>query len=182
MNAGDDMAYKFHDVGVEIQYHVASILSGIKFKALVAGIPAMFATYFGGDWRFFEVWFALSVLDLVLGVALALKTSSFSRAKLYGWVVKALTHTGTILIFGVITVMLIGLTGHALPLIDWFIFVLAVTESASILSSAEKLGLPVHPLARALVEKCRRRAEAKLDALTSGKENEANKERETDLL
>ncbi|MDR1367250.1 MAG: phage holin family protein [Candidatus Accumulibacter sp.] len=172
MNAGDDMAYKFSDVGGEMSYHLAGVFSGIKFKALVASVPAAFSTYFGGNWGFFETWFALSVIDLVFGVAHALKTDSFSRAKLYGWIVKALTHMLTILVCGVITVMLIGLTGHSFPLIDWFIFVLVLTEAASILKSAEKLGLPVHPLAKALIEKLRKRATGKLSEIAEGKEEE----------
>jgi phage-related holin len=168
------MAYKFSDVGVEMNYHLAGILGGIKIKALIASVPAAFASTFGGNWGFFETWFVMSVIDLVLGVAFALKTSSFSRAKLYGWVIKALTHMGTILICGAITVMLIGLTGRSVPLIDWFIFILVLTEAASIIKSADNLGLPVHPLLKALVVRLRRRAEAKLRAMADGKESEGD--------
>jgi phage-related holin len=171
-----DMAYRFHDVGAEMAYHLQGVFGGIGIKALVASIPAAFESTFGGNWGFFETWFALSVIDLVLGVVLALKTSSFSRARLYGWVIKALTHLCTILVFGVITVMLTGLTGHSAPLIDWFIFVLVLTEVASIIKSADKLGLPVHPLVKALVVRLRRRAETKLKSLASGKETQNDRQ------
>jgi phage-related holin len=172
MNAVDEMSYNFRDVGVEMSYHATGILSGIKFKALFASVPAAFASYFGGNWGFLEMWFVLSVIDLVFGVAFAFKAGVFSRLKLYGWAVKALTHMITILICGVITVMLTRLTGYAAPLIDWFIFILVLTEAESILKTADKLGLPVHPLAKALVAKCKRRAESKLDELVGGKGNE----------
>jgi phage-related holin len=169
---GDDMSYKFHDVGVEIQHHLSRILSGIELKATVASVPALFTTYLGGDWYLAEAWFAFMMLDLVFGVAHGLKTSSFSRARLYGWVVKALTHAGTLLMIGVVTIMLKRLTGYPVPLLDLLVFVLALTEAASILATADKLGLPVHPLVKTLVVKLRRRAEAKLREIADGKDAE----------
>jgi phage-related holin len=167
------MSYRFSDVASEIQYHLIHVLTNFRFKAILACIPSSFSHYFGGNWHFVEIWFALNVIDLFLGVALALKTpgetpgeSSFSRAKLYGWITKSLTHICTILLFGVMTIMLSTLSGYTVPLVDWFLFVLVLTETASILSSADQLGLPVHPLAKTLVQKLRKRAETKIDDLT----------------
>jgi phage-related holin len=168
------MTYRFADVVGEMQYHFDHIVDSFPLKALVATIPSAFAASFGGDWRFFETWFVLSVFDLFLGVALALKTpgaepgqSAFSRDKLYGWAVKMLTHTCTILLFGSMTIMLSVLTGYKMPIIDWFVFILALTEAASIVKSADGLGLPVHPLAKRLLEKLRVRAAAKINDLAN---------------
>lgn len=158
----EEAGYKIHDVAEGMNYYLGGIFCGIEWKALVASVPAAFSTYFGGDWGFLETWLILNFIDLVFGVILALKTSTFSRSKLYGWVIKTLTHMCTILVFGVVTVMLAGLTGYATPLIDWFVFILVLTEAASILQSADKLGMPVHPLARIVVNKLRRRVETKI--------------------
>lgn len=175
-------SYRFADVATEIQYHLGGIFAGFKFKALVASVPALFSSVLGGDFHFFEAWFALNIVDLVLGVVLAYKTAEFTRARLHGWVVKTLTHMGTILLFGVVTVLFHKLTGNPAPMLDGFLFVLVLTESVSILDSADMLGLPVHPLLKAIVVRLRRRTEAKLKAIAGGKETEAAKEKETDLL
>lgn len=169
------MRYTFSDVCAEIGYYLRAIfLEGSSFKMCLAAIPALFSSTLLGEWYFFQVWFICNVIDLVLGVALALVTkdpdtgrSVFSRARLYGWVVKTLTHVGTIYLFGIVTVMVSKLAGHTVPFIDWFMGVLILTEMASITSSASKLGLPVHPLALLVLRKLKRGAEGRIKNLTN---------------
>ena len=167
------MSYTIADVTLEISYYLRNITDGASIKGILAVFPALFSALFMGEWYFFILWFLFNVIDLFLGVWLALKTkdpesgrSVFCRERLYGWVIKTLTHAGTIFIFGAVTVMISTLSGRIIPIIDWFIFILVLTEMASILNSANLLGLPIPPFALIFVRKLKGGAEKKIERVT----------------
>lgn len=176
------MSYSsFGEVFHEVVYYGERILTGFTVKAMLATLPALFTSYLTGDWYIFELWFVMNVADLFLGVIIALKTkdevtglSKFSRRRLYSWVVKTLTHMLTIILVGLVTVAFSRISGYTVPVIDWFMFILLLTEIASVLNSASKLGLPIHPVAKSLVERLRRKSERKIEQLTNPEESEVS--------
>ena len=164
----NDMSYKFSDVAGEMGYYLSAIMTNFKIKALISLVPTPFILYLGESSFFFEVWFALGIIDLIAGVSLALAQGVFCRTRLYGWVGKMLTHALTIMLFGVLSILLSELINMRVPLLDWFIFVLVITETLSVLKSAELLGMPVPAFALVLVEKMHDRAKRKADDLVDG--------------
>lgn len=175
------MAYSFLEVFNEIGYYCERILTGFTIKAVLATLPTLFAAYLTGDWYIFELWFIMNAIDLALGITLALKTrdpktgrNRFSRRRVYSWVVKTLTHMLTIILVGLVTVAFSRVSGYSVPVIDWFMFILLLTEIASVLDSAGKLGLPIHPVAKSLVDRLRRKSEKKIEQLTNPEESEVS--------
>lgn len=158
----------FSDVGIASMQHLEQIFAGFQIKAALASVSALFVSALGGDWYIFELWFIMNAIDLFCGVLLAVKVNRFARRRVYGWVVKTFTHVLTIILVGLVSYVFSLVSGYPVPVLDWFMFVLLLTEVASIIDSLVKMGLPVPPLARKIVTKIRRKSEAKLDELTSG--------------
>ena len=67
------MRDEIHRFWVEFLYHFDELLHCIHLKAFLASLPIAYATHFLGDWHLLEVYFFVSVLDLLLGVAYAVK-------------------------------------------------------------------------------------------------------------
>jgi phage-related holin len=161
------MSYTFHDVGVEIASYAKTAFSSMELKAAIAVFFLPFKIIFDGDYVCLYIWLALSVLDMVVGVFHALKFHCFSRQRLYGWVIKMLTHTGMVLIFGSLLLMLRNIFGGAfVPVagaLSLVLFVLAATEALSILTTLQKLDLPVPPFFVNLLLRFKDNSEARLE-------------------
>lgn len=150
-------------IGKRMTHYIDQILAGFQIKALVSTIPALFTTYLGGDWYIFEIWFLMNFIDLICGVIVAQKYAVFSRIRVYGWVVKTLTHVLTIIFVGLASAIFSSVSGYPLPILDWVLFILVLTEMASIIDSFVKLNLPVPALCVKIISKIRHRAEKKID-------------------
>lgn len=172
------MAYTLQELGMNMNHYIEQICAGITLKGLVSAVPALLSTYYGADIYLFKSWFVLNVVDLVFGIWLALKTidpetgkNKFSRRRLYGWVLKSFVQMGSIVLAGVITVSAerLGTEGIAILgaifgetlFINWVLFLLLITEAASVVDSSEKLGLPVNPAIKACVKRFRKMTEEK---------------------
>lgn len=169
--------YSLTEVAAGMEHYIDQIFESFGLKAGFAAIPAVFVAFLGGNWHLFEAWFILNIVDLAFGVMVALKSIDpvtghcrFSKRKIYGWVVKTLANMVTIIMVGIVTVFFAQVSGFAVPVIDWFMFILLLTEITSILDGADRLGFPVHPLARAIVAKIRRTTEHKIDEALDGAE------------
>lgn len=144
-------------------HFIDRITSGFPVKAGVAVIPSLFTTHLMGDWYIFVVWMAAITTDFICGVLWAVINEEFSRDKVQRWVVKVATHMLTILIAGIVTVASYRVSGILLPFINWLMFILLLTELASILDMAVKFNLPVPETAIYIVRKMRDRTRQKID-------------------
>lgn len=164
-------------VGAEMLHHWDQLTNALCLKVLISTALAFFSAYTGGDSYILLVWFFMNFLDLLFGVARALieldpdtGKNKFSRSRLYGWVTKTLTHG--------LTILVIALVASTLPLtqggwlINGLLFILLLTEAASILDTAALLGLPVPPAAIVLVQHLRKGAEARLRNFNGGGQDE----------
>ena len=163
------------ETGNSMSQHLDQIFAGIQIKAALASVSALFISALGGGWFIFELWFILNVIDLICGVSLAIKDDCFSRRRIYDWVIKTFTHILTIILIGFVSFTLSYLAKYNIPILDWFVFVLVLTEVASIFNSLIKLGLPVPPLAQKIVAKIRNRTESKIDDFTDGDDEQKEK-------
>jgi phage-related holin len=159
------MPYKFYNVLEEIGYYLAAMFSSLTLKGCIALLLLPFGWVFGDRLLFFYFWLALSVVDMIEGTILALREGAYTRARFYGWVVKFLTHSCTILVFGAVGLMLGDLTGTEIPLASWFVLVLVSTELTSVLMSAAQLGLPVPAFAMRLADLLQAGTKDKTEAL-----------------
>lgn len=159
-----------------ITYYASRIADSFTLKAAIATIPIAFTSELLGNWKLLELWFLLNVIDLILGIIIAIKEKKFDRRRLYGWVTKTLTHVLTIILVGIMTQGLYIATGHIVPILDWFIFVLLLTEVTSVLDSFIKLGAPVHPVAKDIVEQLRRRSAKQIKNLGDSENDEEDYE------
>ena len=176
-------AQTFLEVGAETVQHLDQIFTGFQIKMALAGVSSLFVSVLGGDWYVFELWFAMNVVDLICGIALAVRGNCFSRRRVYGWVVKTFTHILTIILVGLVSFTFSYLARYSIPVLDWFMFVLLLTETASVFDSLIKLGLPIPPLARKLVVRIRRKTEANLAEIIDNKQpqEENQDEKKTDV-
>lgn len=178
----EQQTHTFIGVGQGTMQHLDQIFTGFPIKGVLAALPALFASHLSGDWHIFELWFVANAIDLVLGVVLTQKYARFSHRRVYGWVIKTFTHMLTIILVGIVSYTFASVSGYPAPILDWFMFILLLTEVASIIDSLGKLGLPVHPLAQKIISKIRRKSEVKLDELTGDEEYiEEEKKDETDI-
>ena len=145
------MRDEIHRFWVELLYHFDELLHCIHLKAFIASLPVAYATYFLGDWHLLEVYFFVSVLDLLLGVAYAVKRKKFSWRKVHSWSVKILVHFSTVVVVGVMAHVVSTALRHDVYILDAYVAVLTVIEIASVIKNARALQLPVPSILAALV-------------------------------
>ena len=166
------MRDEIHRFWVELLHHFDELLYCIHIKAFIASLPVAYATHFLGDWHLLEVYFSVSVLDLLLGVAYAVKRKKFSWRKVHSWSVKILVHFSTVAVVGVMAYVVSIALRHGVYMLDAYVAVLTVIEIASVVKNARALQLPVPSILAALVavvhKKAHKRADDLLDDYTYG--------------
>jgi phage-related holin len=151
----------------EVKYYLSQVVLGIYWKGILGAIILFFTDFLHGDLMVLQMYLVVFVADLFLGSVRAFKEKRFEKRKLYRWILKFLTHMGSVVLVGAIGVMLMLVSGSeaSLALINWYILLLFLTESGSAVNNAILLGLPVPEVAKAIVFKARKRAYKRIDEM-----------------
>ena len=177
------MSYNFTQVGLEISYHLNRLMEGIAPKLGLAIAPAAVLTHLHINAYALYVWLFFMFLDLVLGVVWAISVDRFSRSKLYGWVVKLLTHSIALCLVGLLASVffLLPVAGFleegVQGLMTCALLVMILTEFVSIMDTSIKLNLPVPPVAARVVKGLQKRVDNNISHIL-GEREEAKKDRE----
>ena len=102
-----------------------------------------YATHFLGDWHLLEVYFFVSVLDLLLGVAYAVKRKKFSWRKVHSWSVKILVHFSSVLVVGVVAYAASIAARYDVYILNAYVALLTTIEISAAVVKARTLNLPV---------------------------------------
>lgn len=138
------------------------LLYGFEWKLLFT-VPAAFVskTYMG-DWRVLWIWFGFLVLDCVAGWYRSLIFGTYDPLKLRNWGKKALACLATIVGLNFLLRGLEITSGEPNTLINWFIWLFAVSEAVSAANNFVEAGIPLHPTVRWLLLKLRKNSLLKI--------------------
>jgi phage-related holin len=137
---------------------LSQVFYALHIKSLLA-LPASILThYLASDVSIFIIYLFIMFLDLIAGVAKALKTKTFRAQYLNRWVLKLGTQIFVIFLFGLTYYAFFLASGITFPILNYLVFILLITESVSIIDNMTKCGLPVPPIVRYLLNLIRRKA------------------------
>jgi phage-related holin len=164
----------------EVKYYISQVVLGIYWKGTLGAAILFFTDFLHGDLTVLQIYLIIFAVDLALGSFRAYKEKRFEKRKLYRWPLKFLTHMSSVVLVGTLGVMLMLVSGSeaSLVLINWYILLLTLTESSSVLNNAVLLGLPVPEVEQKLVFKMRKKAYKRIDELAGdGTDGELKEEK-----
>lgn len=130
-------------IWTELLYHIDELINCIHLKAFLASLPIAYVTHFFGDWHLLEIYFGASVVDLLLGICLAVRHKQFSWSKIHSWSLKILVHFSTVIVVGVIAHAVSKAMKYDVYILDAYVALLIMVEMASIVRNAKALHWPV---------------------------------------
>jgi phage-related holin len=158
------------EVAFRMREDLSSLFYAFWLKLLAALVLAgAFTRYIGGEPGLLEIYVAVFTLDLVMGVVRALKTKSFRIALLGMWVIKLLTHFMCLTLVGLMWKASEFVFGSFPVLVNYFLFVMILTEAVSIVDNAARAGLPVPPMLSFMLVKLKRKGIKTLNQIVSDK-------------
>jgi len=119
----------------------------------------------GGDGIILALFYILFTLDLVLGVAAAIRAGGFREVKFEKWLIKFFTYTLCIGVVAAVNDALQRSLWAVLPILDLLLSVLLTGEALSIFKNLDRLGCPVPPVLLRLTGRLKERAEKKLEGI-----------------
>ena len=149
---------------------------GWHYKIMLSPTAIAYSQLFGGDGYIVAGFYILFSLDLVTGLAAALKNRCFRFRRLDLWVVKLLTYSLCILIVGIINGAAVRSWGFNPHILDTVLTFLIASEARSIFENLSELGCPVPPVLLKLAAGVKGRAGKKLDAFLDDEEREEGEE------
>lgn len=145
-------------VWAELLYYVDELIHCVHIKAIVASLPIAYASHFFGDWHLLEIYFGVSVADLILGIRLACKRGIFSWQKIHSWSMKILVHFSSIIVVGVIAHAVSIAARYDVYILDAYVALLMVMELSAAVVKAKALKWPVPDILIVIVTIVNRKA------------------------
>lgn len=142
--------------------YMRELLYGFEWKLLITVPAAFISNAYMGDWRVLLIWFGFLVLDCVAGWYRSLIFGTYDPLKLWDWGKKALACLATI---AGLNFLLWGLeitSGEPNTLIDWFIWLFALSEAVSATNNFAEAGIHIHPTLRWILFKMRKNSLLKI--------------------
>lgn len=134
------------------------VSAGASLKILITAVCLLYTEYFFGSLLAFEMYFALSFIDCIMGTWWSARNRTFSFPGLWKWPRKVFTHLLIVVVFGIMSHLIFILTGKPVPIVNGIWLWLASTEALSILTHASMLDLPVPNEMRIILISARRKS------------------------
>ena len=156
------MTNKLLSPWAELSYQFQEIVDCVHLKAFFASLPAAFAAHFLGDWHLLEIWFAMTCVDLLAGVWLAVKQNKFSWDKIGSWTFKMLVHACTIIAVGILAHAASIALKYDILILNVYLLILIMKELGSTVRNMLDMGWPVPRILVIIVSTVDRKAEKKV--------------------
>jgi len=145
---------------------------GWERKIFLAPPVVFYDRVLGGDPHILLAYGAVFLLDLLVGLASALRRRAFSRRRLEMWTVKLLVHSLCVLLVGLVDLAVAGALRQAFhpPLLDIVVAMLLAGEAGSVLANLEEMTGRVPPFLRRFAERLQARAARRLDDILENDE------------
>ena len=153
-------------VGLAMWSYVDKALAGWPYKLLLSPPIIVYGKWFGGDGAILLAFYALFILDLAVGFIGALCQRRFCWRRVDLWVIKLLTYSLSILVFGAVNLAAMRIFNYpGMPILDVVISIMLVNEAGSILRGLSECGLPVPPVMLRVLVKLQGKVNRRLDDL-----------------
>lgn len=139
------------------------ILHGFYIK-FAASVPlAWLTSAMGVQTSVLVIYLIFMGVDLILGAASAYQRNIYDVRRVRFWFFKLGTHLLILLVFGLVGKVINDTFGFSTGLTGALLFMIIITEAASVVDKLTMLGAPVPPFVKSLLSVLRKNAEAGLN-------------------
>lgn len=144
-------------------YYLAQIKDGWIEKIAIGGVITSVFSFFGGNVLIYYIFLGSTIGDFILGALHGKKQNGhISLEKLRKGVLKFVAQSIYIILAGLAGVLL-RLADVPIPILNWFVCYLSLSELASVMRHLDYLGMKTPPVLKMFIDKSQGKIKEKID-------------------